>query len=100
MFVAGAAPKGSLFGTEKASGGNPEFVVGIGGSGPRETEVALEVGPKSKLALLLLIFGPVLSWVSSEAPEITILQIITLSPPEFMNHLFSDLKTAWPHLQG
>jgi len=76
MFVAGAAPKGSLFGTGKATGvvvleefkpkpGNPEFVVGGGaavaaaGNGPPETEVAAAValGPKPELALLLPIFG-------------------------------------------
>ena len=77
MFVAGAAPKGSLFGTGKATGvvvleeefkpkpGNPEFVVCGGGAavaagnGPPETEVASAValGPKPELALLLPIFG-------------------------------------------
>jgi len=75
MFVAGAAPKGSLFGTGKATGvvvleefkpkpGNPEFAVGGGaavaaGNGPPETEVAAAValGPKPELALLLPIFG-------------------------------------------
>ena len=76
MFVAGAAPKGSLFGTGKATGvvvleefkpkpGNPEFVVGSGGAAvaagnrPPETEVASAValGPKPELALLLPIFG-------------------------------------------
>jgi len=74
MFVAGAAPKGSLFGTGKATGvvvleefkpkpGNPEFVVGggaaVAGNGPPETEVAAAValGPKPELALLLAIFG-------------------------------------------
>ena len=112
MFVAGAAPKGSLFGTGKATGvvvleefkpkpGNPEFVVCGGGAavaagyGPPETEVALAValGPKPELALLLPIFGQadvllfctglvpvvgqglVLSCVKLEAPEISILQI-------------------------
>jgi len=74
MFFAGAAPKGSLFGTGKATGvvvleefkpkpGNPEFVVGggaaVAGNGPPETEVAAAValGPKPELALLLPIFG-------------------------------------------
>lgn len=73
MFVAGAAPKGSLFGTGKATGvvvleefkpkpGNPEFVVGGGaavaaGNGLPETEVAVALGPKPELALLLPIFG-------------------------------------------
>lgn len=74
MFVAGAAPKGSLFGTGKATDvvvleefkpkpGNPEFVVGggavVAGNGPLETEVAAAValGPKPELALLLPIFG-------------------------------------------
>jgi len=74
MFFAGAAPKGSLFGTGKATGvvvleefkpkpGNPEFVVGggaaVAGNGPPETEVAVAValGPKPELALLLPIFG-------------------------------------------
>jgi len=76
MFVAGAAPKGSLFGTGKATGvvvleefkpkpGNPEFVVCGGGAavaagnGPPETEVASAValGPIPELVLLLPIFG-------------------------------------------
>jgi len=63
-----------LFGTGKATGvvvleefkpkpGNPEFVVGggaaVAGNGPPETEVAVAValGPKPELALLLPIFG-------------------------------------------
>lgn len=76
MFLAGAAPKGSLFGTGKATGvvvleefkpkpGNPEFVVCGGGAavaagnGPPETEVASAValGPIPELVLLLPIFG-------------------------------------------
>jgi len=76
MFVAGAAPKGSLFRTGKATGvvvleefkpkpGNPEFVVCGGGAavaagnGPPETEVASAValGPIPELVLLLPIFG-------------------------------------------
>ena len=65
--------------------------------------VAVTLGPKPELALLLPIFwtGDVLLFctglvpvvgkgllfccVRLEAPEIPVLQIITLSPPEFMN---------------
>ena len=73
MFVAGAAPKGSLFGTGKATGvvvleefkpkpGNLEFVGGVGaavpGNGPPETEVATAgPGPNLKVAILIPIFG-------------------------------------------
>ena len=70
MFVAGAAPKGSLFGTGKATGleefkpkpGNLEFVGGggdaVAGNGPPETEVATAgPGPKPKVAILIPIFG-------------------------------------------
>ena len=73
MFVAGAASKGSLFGTGQAMGvvvledfkpkpGNLEFVGGggaaVAGNGPPETEVVTAgPGPKPKVAILIPIFG-------------------------------------------
>ena len=84
MLVTGAALKGSLFGTGEATvvvldkfkpeSGNSEFVVGVGGNGPPEMEVALAVklAPKPELALFLPIFGR----VRSEVPEIPVLQVI------------------------
>ena len=106
MFVAGAAPKGSLFGTGKATGvvvleefkpkpGNPEFVVcGVGaavaaGYGPPETEVALAfaLGPIPELALLLPIFGQadVLLFCTGLVPVVgqgLVLSCVKLEAPE------------------
>ena len=108
MFVAGAAPKGSLFGTGKATGvvvleefkpkpGNPEFVVGSGGAavangnGPPETEVASAVtlGPKPELALLLPIFGQadVLLFCTGLVPVVgqgLVLSCVKLEAPEIL----------------
>ena len=106
MFVAGAAPKGSLFGTGKATGvvvldefkpkpGNPEFVVGCGGAavatgnGPPETEVASAValGPIPELVLLLPIFGQadVLLFCTGLVPVVgqgLVLSCVKLEAPE------------------
>ena len=109
MFVAGAAPKGSLFGTGKATGvvvweefkpkpGNPEFVVGGGGAAvtngngpPPETEVASAValGPKPELALLLPIFGQadVLLFCTGLVPVVgqgLVLSCVKLEAPEIL----------------
>ena len=114
MFVAGAAPKGSLFGTGKATGvvvleefkpktGNPEFVVGSGGAAvaagngpPPETEVASAValGPKPELALLLPIFGQAdeLLFCTGLVPVVgqgLVLSCVKLEAPEI---LISQIK--------
>ena len=106
MFVAGAAPKGSLFRTGKATGvvvleefkpkpGNPEFVVCGGGAavaagnGPPETEVASAValGPIPELVLLLPIFGQadVLLFCTGLVPVVghgLVLSCVKLEAPE------------------
>ena len=104
MFFAGAAPKGSLFGTGKATGvvvleefkpkpGNPEFVVGgsaaVAGNGPPETVVAAAVAlePKPELALLLPIFGQadVLLFCTGLVPVVgqgLVLSCVKLEAPE------------------
>ena len=111
MFVAGAAPKGSLFGTGKATDvvvleefkpkpRNPEFVVGggtvVAGNGPPETEVVTAgPGPKPKVAILIPIFGQadVLLFCTGLVPVVgqgLVLSCVKLEAPEILQIITSS----------